>query len=107
MTQEESIIKQRLIELVGKNVKVVFDSKRNSCERNNESRVSGIAIRDDFSSRVVLFLYKEDNIELWSKAIYEAEEAHEQRFQDREHEYKSPNFYKAVSAYISDLQQNA
>lgn len=108
MTEQEQQIKNNLISLVNKGVKIMFRSnfEQTGCRNDDKGMKSDINVRDGgYSSKTTLLLVKEDSLDEWAEAIQKAEHAEAQRVLEREHEYLSPNFYKAITAYVSDLQQ--
>lgn len=109
MTEQQQQIKSDLISLVNKGVRVLFrsNSERGGCDRRDNIEKSSVQVREGYpKTETTLMLVKEDTLEEWLKAIDDAEQTEAQRVLEREHEYLSPNFFKAINSYISDLQKD-
>lgn len=108
MNEQQQQIKNNLISLVKKGVRVYFKStlEQSGCH-DDRSLKSDINVRDGgYISKTTLLLVKEDTLEEWEQAIQKAEHAEAQRVLEREYDYNSPNFYKAITSFISDLEQD-
>lgn len=101
MTEQEQTIKNNLISLVKKGVQVYFGDKEDQCSKREQR--SGVHTSNQI---VTLLLVKDDSLDIWEQEIQNSEHAEAKRILEREHDYAHPNFYKAITSFIGDLQQD-